>query len=315
MEELATYLAIWTYFIGGAYGAYERTHISASLIEMFVRTETVRQGIKVLANSITVVVAVWMGVWAFDYLAWSIRLEPRSLELRAPLYWVHASMLVGLVLMSLYFAIELFENMIAKIKASAARPQYDVVILSGFGANALADADLLAKPDLGKVPNIASVPDEYKTGAGGRGVGYFLWSDGLLYNTATFPTAPKSYSVLWDDANKGKIFLPQPKNLAAMELVVVATKLAGGDARTDPTPGFELLSQLKDRVLTLSMGGSQLADLYRSGSLNVGGPYSPLVVPKFIRDPAYNLSGTYDLEEGFFVDLQFMKFLQYEDRR
>lgn len=111
MEELATYLAIWTYFIGGAYGAYERTHISASLIEMFVRTETVRQGIKVLANSITVVVAVWMGVWAFDYLAWSIRLEPRSLELRAPLYWVHASMLVGLVLMSLYFAIELFENM------------------------------------------------------------------------------------------------------------------------------------------------------------------------------------------------------------
>jgi len=197
-------------------------------------------------------------------------------------------------------------DMIAKIKASAARPQYDVVILSGFGANALADADLLAKPDLGKVPNIASVPDEYKTGAGGRGVGYFLWSDGLLYNTATFPTAPKSYSVLWDDANKGKIFLPQPKNLAAMELVVVATKLAGGDARTDPTPGFELLSQLKDRVLTLSMGGSQLADLYRSGSLNVGGPYSPLVVPKFIRDPAYNLSGTYDLEEGFFVDLQFM---------
>ena len=111
MEELATYLAIWTYFIGGAYGAYERSHISASLIEILIRKEVVRHSIKTLANAITVVVAVWMGIWAFDYLAWSIRLEPRSLELRTPLYWVHASMLVGLTLMSLYFAIELFDNL------------------------------------------------------------------------------------------------------------------------------------------------------------------------------------------------------------
>ena len=197
-------------------------------------------------------------------------------------------------------------DMIAKIKASAARPQYDVVILSGFGANTLADAGLLAKPDLSKIPNIANVEAKYQTGADEHGIGYFLWSDGLIYNTKAYPAPPKSYSVLWDDANKGKIFLPTPQNIGAMELVIVATKLAGGDAVKDPEPGFKLLAELKDRLLTVSLGADKNADLFRSNSLHAGGPYSPLVLPKFIRDPSYNISGTYDLEEGFFVDLQFM---------
>lgn len=197
-------------------------------------------------------------------------------------------------------------DMIAKIKASAARPQYDVVILSGFGANALAEAGLLSKPDLAKIPNIERVAAEHQTGAEGFGVGYFLWSDGLLYGTHAYSSPPTSYGVLWDDANKGKIFVPEAKNLAAMELVIVATKLAGGDAFSDPGPGFKLLGELKDRLLTISTNPNQLADLFRSKSLNAGGVYSPLVVPDFIRNPDYNLSGTYDLEEGFFVDLQYM---------
>lgn len=197
-------------------------------------------------------------------------------------------------------------EMIAKIKATASRPQYDVVILSGFGANALVEADLLKKPDLAKIPNLADVETRYQTGADGHGVGYFLWSDGLIYNTNTYPAPPKSYSVLWDESNKGKIFLPTPQNIGAMEMVIVATKLAGGDPFTDPEPGFKLLGELKDQLLTVSLGADKNADLFRSNSLHAGGPYSPLVLPKFIRDPGYNISGTYDLDEGFFVDLQFM---------
>jgi TRAP-type C4-dicarboxylate transport system permease small subunit len=111
IEELATYLAIWTYFIGGAYGAYERSHISASLIEMLVTNPRVSKLVRVVANAITVAVAAWMTVWTFEYLAWSVRLGPRSLELRAPLYWVHAAMFVGMALMTFYFAIELLDNL------------------------------------------------------------------------------------------------------------------------------------------------------------------------------------------------------------
>lgn len=196
-------------------------------------------------------------------------------------------------------------DMIAKIKASAARPQYDVVILSGFGAATLAEAGLLEKPDPGRVPNLAQVLPEYRSGAGGYGIGYFLWSDGLVYNTKTYPAPPKSYGVLWDEANAGKIFVPPANNLMAMELVIVAARLAGGDAR-NPDAGFELLARLKDRTLAISTNANQLAELFRTGSLNAGGVYSPLEMSGFIPKPDYNVSGTYDLEEGFFVDLQYM---------
>jgi putative spermidine/putrescine transport system substrate-binding protein len=196
-------------------------------------------------------------------------------------------------------------DMIAKIKASAARPQYDLVILSGFGANTLAEAGLLEKPSLDAIPNLAQVLPDYRTGANGFGVGYFLWSDGLVYNTGAYAQPPKSYGVLWEDANSGKIFLPPADNLYALELIIVAARLAGGDAM-NPDPGFAMLGKLKDRALMISSNANQLADLFRSGSLNAGGVYSPLEMSGFIPKPDYHVSGTYDLAEGFFVDLQYM---------
>jgi len=196
-------------------------------------------------------------------------------------------------------------DMIAKIKASAARPQYDLVILSGFGASTLAEAGLLEKLPAEALPNLKQVAAEYQTGADGFGIGYFLWSDGLVFNTKTYADPPKSFGALWDAANKGKIILPPPANLGALELVIVAARMAGGDAH-NPDGGFELLSKLKGQVLAISQNSSQMADLFRSNSAAVGAVYSPLTFADFIPKGEYNLSGTYDLTEGFFVDLQFM---------
>ena len=196
-------------------------------------------------------------------------------------------------------------DMIAKIKASAARPQYDLVILSGFGASSLNDASLLEKLDYSAIPNLANVLPEYRSGASGHAAGYFLWSDGLVYNKNQYPSAPTSYGVLWDSANAGKVILPPAENLAALELIVVAARLAGGDAM-NPDPGFELLKKLKDQALVISQNASQIADLFRADSANQAAVYSPLVFADFIPNPDYHMSGTYDLEEGFFVDLQYM---------
>lgn len=196
-------------------------------------------------------------------------------------------------------------DMIAKIKASAARPQYDVVILSGFGANSLADAGLLEQPDTSLIPNLANVLPDYRTGANGHGVGYFLWSDGLVYNTRHYSEPPKSYDILWAPENAGKIFLPPADNLYAMELIIVAAKAAGGDAE-NPDRGFDLLRKLKGKSLTVTSNANQIGDLFRSQSLNAGGVFSPLELSPFIAKPDFNVTGTYDLAEGFFVDLQYM---------
>lgn len=107
IEELATYLAVWTYFIGGSHGAYERSHISASLLDMLVKHDLVIGIIDFLVKAITALTAGWMTVWAVQYLLWSIERRPHSLELQMPLYFVHAAMAAGLALMTFYFLVDL----------------------------------------------------------------------------------------------------------------------------------------------------------------------------------------------------------------
>lgn len=101
-------------------------------------------------------------------------------------------------------------GMVAKLKAAGDKPQYDVITLAGVGASGLADAGLLTMPDPAKLPNLKDVPAAYRSGANGFGVGYLLWTDGLIYSTSTFKQAPNSYEVIWDPKYAGRIFLPPP---------------------------------------------------------------------------------------------------------
>ncbi|MGF6506819.1 spermidine/putrescine-binding protein [Paraburkholderia sp. 32] len=119
-------------------------------------------------------------------------------------------------------------GMVAKVKAAGERPTYDVITLAGVGASGLADAGLLMKPDLERLPNLKEVAPPYRTGANGFGVGYLLWSDGLIYNTATVKTPPSSYEALWDPKYAGRVFLPPPEWAEAVDLAIIAAKMNGG---------------------------------------------------------------------------------------
>jgi len=196
-------------------------------------------------------------------------------------------------------------EMVAKIKASANNPQYDLVILSAVGAIELANQGLLAKPDEAKIPNLAKVAPDLRFAGDGHAVGYLLGTQGLLYSTARVDPAPKSWKALWDPAYAGKLFLPPPQWVEAMELTLIAIQLAGGSVDA-PDAGFKLLEELKDRVVTLGENPPQVAELFRAGTLDVGGPTSPLYFPGTLTDPAYQMNMTFDLEEGFYYDPQFM---------
>jgi putative spermidine/putrescine transport system substrate-binding protein len=196
-------------------------------------------------------------------------------------------------------------QMVAKIKASAARPQYDIVMLSGVGAIELANAGLLEKPDPAQLPNLARVFPEFRIGANGYGVGYFLWTDGMIFNTAVFDAPPRSCREFWNKQHAGKLILPQPNNIAAMELTLVAATIAGGSDR-NPEPGFKLLQELRSSLLTFQRNAAETAELFKAGSADVGGVISPLDFSSFIVKPEYKLSATLNLDEGFFADLQFL---------
>lgn len=195
-------------------------------------------------------------------------------------------------------------EMVAKLKAAGDRPQYDVITLAGVGAVGLAQAGLLEKPDFTRIPNIKDVPEKYRTGADGHGIGYLLWCNSLMYSTRSVKKVPDSYAALWDPKYAGRLFLPPPNWTEAMDLIIVAAKLAGGNEH-NVEPGFKKLAELKDRVMMLGENPNQIAELFRSGSLDIGGLYAPAFFPKQIKDPAYGLGATFGMKEGFFTDLMF----------
>jgi TRAP-type C4-dicarboxylate transport system permease small subunit len=80
--------------------------ISASLVDLLTQEGKVSGGIKMLASVLTVVIAVWMSVWAWQYFAFSLRRGSTSPDTGIVLAWVHLIMPVCLSLMTLYWVVE-----------------------------------------------------------------------------------------------------------------------------------------------------------------------------------------------------------------
>jgi putative spermidine/putrescine transport system substrate-binding protein len=195
-------------------------------------------------------------------------------------------------------------DMVAKLKAGGARAQYDVMHMAGVGAVSLAAAGLLEKPDLNQLPNLKDVDPRHATGADGFGIGYLLWTGGMIYNTRTFKAPPTSYEEMWNPKYAKRVFLPPATWTDALDTIVAAAKTTGGSA-INPEGGFKKLAELRDRVLTFGENPTQIAELFRSNSLDIGGVYAPAFFTKELKDPNSGLGATYNLKEGFFADLMY----------
>ncbi len=195
-------------------------------------------------------------------------------------------------------------EMVAKLRASGGRAQYDVITLAGVGAVELAGDGLLAQPDLNKLPNLTDVDPRFRTGADGHGIGYLLWTGGLIYNTKTFKEAPKSYAEMWD-AQPGRLFMPPATWTDALDTVYATGKMLGGDG-TNSDEAFAKLAELRRNILTFGENPGQLSELFRSDALDIGGVYAPAFFAKELANPEQsNMGATYDVDEGFFADLMY----------
>ena len=106
IEELACFAAVWMYFIGSSHGAWERGHISASLIDLLSLGERAKDGVKAFSSILTVIIAAWMTVWAWDYFAFSLNRGSVSRDTGIVLAWVHVIMPICLTLMTIYWIVE-----------------------------------------------------------------------------------------------------------------------------------------------------------------------------------------------------------------
>ncbi|RKF14356.1 extracellular solute-binding protein [Alginatibacterium sediminis] len=197
-------------------------------------------------------------------------------------------------------------EMVAKLRAVGDKAQYDIITLAGVGAVELAKDGVLAKPDLNKLPNLEQVDPRFRTGADGHGIGYLLWTGGLIYNTKTFAEPPRSYGQLWEKQHDGRLFLPPSTWTDALDTIVATDKLLGGNgAAVNVDQAFSKLAELQSRILTFGENPTQIAELFRADALDIGGVYAPAFYAKELADPNSNMGATYDLDEGFFADLMY----------
>ncbi|WP_136796666.1 TRAP transporter small permease [Desulfosediminicola ganghwensis] len=116
-EEWVKILAFWLYFLGAAIGAYNRTHVSADLVNAYLSYGTLKNSLIFLRNLITVSVCllfVWYG-WEFFMFGYAGPLGtgiaiPKTTVWRIPFWVGYLSVFLGLAFMAYYFMRDLIQS-------------------------------------------------------------------------------------------------------------------------------------------------------------------------------------------------------------
>ncbi len=112
IEELILFIGMWLYFMGASYGAYERTHIKAELIDIWCKNERSLAIVRAAASTITVALSLVLVSWTYPYFSWELVRGGTSQALLMPKIWCESAVFFGSVLMAFYFITELIDNIL-----------------------------------------------------------------------------------------------------------------------------------------------------------------------------------------------------------
>jgi len=116
-EEWVKLFAFWLYFSGAALGAFNRTHVSADLVQSYVPAGVLKLFLVFLKNLVTTLVSglfVWYGFEFFWFgfrgpLGTGVAL-PMTTAWRIPFWTSYLAVFIGLVFMFCYFARDLCKS-------------------------------------------------------------------------------------------------------------------------------------------------------------------------------------------------------------
>lgn len=101
-EEILSVVAMWLYWVGGIYGSYTNTHISADLTDSFIKSWKIRRIVNIFVLLVSIGVISAFVIWGFSYTTWIIDLHGVSTGLKIPLILSKGTMFLGFVFMGLY---------------------------------------------------------------------------------------------------------------------------------------------------------------------------------------------------------------------
>lgn len=114
-EEILIIFAMWLYFIGASYAMYQKSHISADMLGIFLKGKP-RILVSWIASLIGTVIAVAFAFWAFEFFVWALQKKAATTGLKLPLLYSQSALFFGYVLLAFYSVINTIEDAIGMIK-------------------------------------------------------------------------------------------------------------------------------------------------------------------------------------------------------
>jgi len=103
LEHFIGFASMWVYFIGSAYGSYERSHVKAELIRTVVKSKRTYNIIRSLSAAVSTWVSCIFVIWSYEFCMDSIAMKETTWTLNVPMVYFQSSLLVGGILMVVYF--------------------------------------------------------------------------------------------------------------------------------------------------------------------------------------------------------------------
>ena len=101
-EELATIAVFWLYMIGSSYGSYEKSQITADIMEVML-PESLGKNIMRLVKWIALfILGCIFAYWAYGLVMWSLQTMSVTSYFRIPIVTGQIAILIGLIISCFY---------------------------------------------------------------------------------------------------------------------------------------------------------------------------------------------------------------------
>ena len=110
LDEIMVYPTLWLYWLGSVSASREDTQIKANVLDVFLKTDSAKQKIRIIADVTSFIVALWLTWWTYQYFLYAFRIWKGSPTLYIPMFYAESSMFIGMLFMTLYAGIYLVKN-------------------------------------------------------------------------------------------------------------------------------------------------------------------------------------------------------------
>lgn len=113
-DEIVVFFAFWFYFLGASYGSYNRTHVSADVVDAYAQEGPTKRLLAFIRHLVTVVVCGLFVYYGFAFFEFgfvgplgNFTFQPKSMVWRIPLWTSYSAIFAGLIFMEIYFVRDL----------------------------------------------------------------------------------------------------------------------------------------------------------------------------------------------------------------